>query len=338
MTPPPLPPEVLLHIVGFVLPPCSREPVAHKLTSAEARTLVALTLTSRVFYPRAIQLLHSHCLYIDSAQRLRRLLTSLAAQPLPTLLEHRPPTLRPCLTSLYLSPFEDTLDDYPIASWTRELLCLAAPHLRRLVVDMPLRSLYPEDDHLGVRRVLREGFRALEAVEEFVSVRDELYLSTLQGATRQSYVWGKWPRLRRVALYNQDVSSTYFWAALVKLGELEQVVLTRLDGAEETSLWDPIGGRAMREKRKDWTLIKGNLKCLLVDVESGHRDILGEAERREKRLNGEKWQGEDDTMTVQKFNVPVSYYGDENEIELCQDWVKDAAIRRTLWNWEGEVL
>lgn len=333
MAPPRLPPEVLLRVAELVLPPPSREPIAHRPSSAETRTLVALTLTSRTFYPLAIQLLHTHCLYIESAPRLRRLLTSLSTPPLPSLLAHRPPTLRRCLTSLFLSPFGATLDDLPVASWTHELLALAAPHLRRLVVDMPLRTLYPEDDHLGVRPVLRRAFDQLEAIEECVSVRDELYLAEDWGWVLQPLPWGRWHGLRRLALYNQDVGSGRFWDAMAKVPGLEKLVLTRADGLADVDLW---------MAREGWR--GSETECLLVDVESGHSLLYGEKARKARRLTEatsgaeEVVRADRDAVTVQRYNVPVSYYGDENEIELCQEWVKDAAIRRVLWDWRGEVL
>ena len=43
-------------------------------------------------------------------------------------------------------------------------------------------------------------------------------------------------------------------------------------------------------------------------------------------------------MRVMVYDVPTSFYGDEDSITLCQDWVKAAALRGTLWDWEGYLL
>ena len=68
---------------------------------------------------------------------------------------------------------------------------------------MPLRTLHPEEDHKGVRPVLRQGFEALVNLGECVSVEDELYLHVHFYLREESPVWATcWPRLRRLYLYN----------------------------------------------------------------------------------------------------------------------------------------
>ena len=49
------------------------------------------------------------------------------------------------------------LNDVPTVSAVRQLLLAVAPTLQRLIIDMPLRSLYPEQDQKQVRPLLRGG-------------------------------------------------------------------------------------------------------------------------------------------------------------------------------------
>jgi hypothetical protein len=52
------------------------------------------------------------------------------------------------------------------------------------------------------------------------------------------------------------------------------------------------------------------LDIILVNVECSHETPLGE----------ERWKK--DNVSVRKLDVPTSYYGDEDEVVLCQEWVK----------------
>lgn len=53
------------------------------------------------------------------------------------------------------------LNDMPTALAVRDILFTVAPSLRVLVINIPLRSLYREQDHHGVRPILRQGFEVL---------------------------------------------------------------------------------------------------------------------------------------------------------------------------------
>ncbi|CEJ88293.1 hypothetical protein VHEMI04675 [[Torrubiella] hemipterigena] len=128
---------------------------------------------------------------------------------------------------------DSPLDDHTTATAVRDLLTAVAPTLRSLVIDMPLRSLYPEDDHNGVRPILRAGFSALTSLENFVSVRDELFLSTTE-ARDEPEVWATlWPKLQRLALYNLDLGAEGIWNQLSNLPYLQAAVFGRADGYGE---------------------------------------------------------------------------------------------------------
>ena len=133
------------------------------------------------------------------------------------------------------------LNDLPTVSAVRQLLLAVAPTLQRLIIDMPLRSLYPEQDQKQVRPLLREGFSALGALEEFTSVCDELALGTTLTWLSETPVWAtQWPKLRCLALYNPDLSIA-FWSSLVRLPNLREVTLSRADGLMLDDLTDDLG-------------------------------------------------------------------------------------------------
>ncbi|EOO02419.1 hypothetical protein UCRPA7_2030 [Phaeoacremonium minimum UCRPA7] len=204
--------------------------------------------------------------------------------------------------------------------WIRELFYLVCGSLRRLVIDMPLRSLYPADDHLNVRKTLREGFSTLTKLEEFVSVRDELYLRVYEREwlIEEAEVWTLWPALRRLALYNVDADEQ-FWGRVAGMPKLETLILTRADGMQETCI-----------KSSYFAATQRPIDVLIVNVSTEHpREIPRWA-----------WQDVDPQMKMQVmvYDVPTSFYGDEDYITLCQDWVKAAALRGTLWDWKGYLL
>jgi hypothetical protein len=193
--------------------------------------------------------------------------------------------------------------------------------LRRLVIDLPLRDHHYLGDDDGedsidfadeTRAILRRAFSQLTAVEIFCSVRDELYLYSNDGWPAYPFedslsVWPSWPRLKVLALYNQDIGRSAFWPDLANLGYLETLVLTRADGLGYVDM--------KAEWRRHCGDSKRGLNIVVVNVESDHQTLLGEA----------GWK--EDNIKVRKDNVPTSYYGDENSTELCQEWVKRWMLR-----------
>ena len=185
---------------------------------------------------------------------------------------------------------------------------------------MPLRTLWPADDHLNVRKTLREAFERLANLEEFVNVQDELFLRITEPewGTRDVDVWTGWPRLRRMALYNPDAVLS-FWESVGEMPMLESLVLTRADALEESCMKTPYFSRTQRP-----------LKVIIANVASDQPEMIPRG----------AWNTVDPCMKFRAsfFNVPTSFYGDENPSELCKSWVKRAAIRGTLWDWEGLLL
>lgn len=314
------------------------------------KTLLSLTRVCRATYPVAANYLRQHCVYIDNDRRLRELIHCVEStrgwtqgsltHSTETIRTYAPATpLRP-FNTLYLAPFSRFLDDQPTAIWIRELFCLIGLQIKRLVVDIPLRSLSPADDHLDVRRTLREGFAELSHIEEFVSVRDELYLDVLEptwrrvGQPAKSMAWTAWPYLRRLALYNV-FAGTSFWADVRRLSRLETVVLTRADALREICLkraYLGAGGAGMSgEVDASSEAEPRPLKVVLVNVFYDQPNGL-EGQSRWDEVDPKH------VVDVMNYDVPTSFYADEDVESLCQEWVKTAALRGNIWDWEGTPL
>lgn len=185
-----LPPELILYIMHCLIP--SKPPVAFRASHPVTRTLLAFSLTCKLTSAPAVQLLHLHCLHIDSNERLQRLIANSPRLSATTTnnsgTEDREdicdatfllnPNTSRCL---YIYPFlDDSIDEPLIVQKVNSLILAVSSSLKRLVIDMPLRSLYPQDDYNRVRPVLRAAFASLEIIDEFCSVRDELFLDTVK--------------------------------------------------------------------------------------------------------------------------------------------------------------
>lgn len=224
-----LPIEVLEQIVEATLP--AKLPIACTANDTVTQTLISLTLTCRALWSISCRLLYQHCLDIDSPRRLQYLLRSLNTQRVQDAIAKRPS--HP--VGLWLAPYAgETIDVPDIAENIEALFTILAKRLDRLVIDIPLRSLYPDED-AGLRRpILRSAFSQLSELREFTSIRDELYLNTTDppDSLDEEEVWTVWPKLERLALYNVDASGPQFLRALPKATKLQQLVLTRADGIE----------------------------------------------------------------------------------------------------------
>lgn len=244
---PSLPLEIILRIVDCFSPD---HPDAIFCASDEStKALVTLTRVCRAIYPAASRLLYQHCVYVDSGERalaLVRVLESYAPSAFPwtitklflgpyanenELSEGNFPTHEDDADSAQSHTASSPLDDRPLAICIRDLLTILAPALRVLVIDMPLRSLRPEDDVNSVRSLLRKGFSSLVNLEMFVSVRDELYLDILCPRGDERPVWATcWPKLRCLSLYNVDFDTEGIWGWLVGKRQLEMAMFARPDG------------------------------------------------------------------------------------------------------------
>lgn len=193
------------------------------------------------------------------------------------------------------------------------------------MIDIPLRG-YEEDEENGLalfRQKLREAFEKLTQLKVFCSTRDELYLSprgrdyNVEVGVAAGWgepVWKNWTKLRTLVLYNVDIvwdaaGLQLFWRSVAGLRNLENLILTRCDGLDDIrfeEMWREVGGDKEREKK---------LEVVIFDVEANHR----------LHLEGVLDVGE--KLSVRQVNAPISYYGDDDPVELCQEWTKRVILR-----------
>ncbi|KAM0514857.1 hypothetical protein ACHAPE_006533 [Trichoderma viride] len=314
MSSPTLPPELLLLIVDAVMPPNPH--LLFPASNSTTRTLLALTKVSRATHAQATRLLRERCMFVDSSRRLADILRCM-----PRLVPSLPPVLSlRHISALYIAPFRDTLDDLPTAQWVRELFCEVSGTLRRLVVQMPFASLHPMDDHLSVRQTLREGFEKLLKLEEFTCL-EEYPMSTF--STYETNVWRWWPELKRMVLFSAPLDNARLWEDIAALPELEHVVLARPDHLDAVNIKDEyfqkLPSDDMRRRR--------DIKVVLMDLAYE----LG-------TVRTEKWQEIDpeENMTVEAFEVPLSFYMDDSPLEIVSQWARRSALDGSIWELDGQ--
>jgi hypothetical protein len=292
-----LPLELVLEIITCALPDADvmLDP-SHDVT----KLLLTFTLVCHETRRLANRYLRERCVYLDSSKRLSAYILAI----------QKDPELRNA-SALSLSPFGNTIDDLPLCCWVRELFNYTCDTLRRLVIDIPLRSLYPEDDHLAVRRILRKGFQRLENLEEFVSTRDELYLEVTDYG-RHPAVWRGWKKLKRLALYNVDLD-LHFFEDLAHLPALETLVVSRPDGDDESL--DDWAEYFKHTTRSFKLFVLGSQRRHLIPDNLLHARVKNRTEIVDVSIIRSIW-----------LHHTVDF-----SIEECQEFVREHAEKGTLW-------
>ncbi|XWW97207.1 hypothetical protein V2A60_005188 [Cordyceps javanica] len=329
-------PELILQIMDCVLPPGPDTilPPSHIAT----RTLLALSTAGHITYKPAQRLLRQRCIYLDSRRRAQRFLQALQAgikdRTLPSDLRlaatHRAP-------AMFLAPFDRRqLDDGATARVVCALLYAVGGSLRRLVVRMPFAALGPAADHLGVRRTLREGFAQLAGLEEFVGLDEypDLNLSASRGGgaprLRTEDLWNAWPDLRRLAVVGADADDETLWGGLARCARLTDVVLARPRSVGVLDMKREYFAAGAEARGRGLEFDAGRpIRVMLMDVTYDVQDIQTDG-----------WAGCDPggAMTVEVYEVPTSYYGDETEQETVASWMSRGVWSGHIWKWRGEAV
>ena len=320
-----LPVELLEMIIEAVVP--TKCDFAIPSSNITTRTLHSCLTICKATFNRSLELLYSRCLYIDSSWRLHALLQ--AYQPNSLSLHSKLGASK----SIFLAPFSgNSIEEPQIITDLEDLFDILGNHIHRMVIDMPLRSAYPDTRSGRELRVpLRNAFRKLMALEEFVTVRDELYLSTIFPSNNEieQPVWTRWPNLQRLALYNVDISHDLL-LNIGRLRTLRTLVLTRPDGME------------------DWYTLRDSLSpsttIVVVNVWDDHQPIqrrwLREAMdaspvKHSVTRSEVQWCYTHDAADAQAVCISeVDLEGgfDASHIYDCQDWVKEEALSGRLWS------
>ncbi|KAL4749823.1 hypothetical protein BDW72DRAFT_204487 [Aspergillus terricola var. indicus] len=329
-----LPAELILSVVDCLLP--SNPPVVFSPGHVITRTLLSLTLVCKLVSRTAKKLLLKHCLYINSANRLSLLLKkgNLSAN------NSQSSSMR-----LFLSPFPaNNLNIAPLVHQINDLSAIISTNLTSLIIDMPLRHLYPEDDEYQLRPILRTAFSRMGQLREFVSVRDELYLSTHtvdlqaqeqgQEQKHEPAVWSFWPNLQRLALYNVAVDSSQFIEGLRRCSNLTHLVLVRPDGLTEDVSPEGIDPESLPSLQR-LTIVNtgsGFLHTSQVDEETWQRSFVGRLEAsRYLGVHGPGGMESRSDSIASYLSLRTPFSRDNDDISICQEWLLEQASSGALW-------
>ncbi|KAH7179176.1 uncharacterized protein B0J16DRAFT_167341 [Fusarium flagelliforme] len=343
-----LPLEVILLVVENLIPGTIHRSI-FSASNVVTKTLLSCTLVSKAVNPTATRLLWQNCLYIDSKDRLYRCRDSVSQQGIVTgrsCEAYRPtrlflrlfPDPSPGSTPEFVDeiPEEDDfppspLEDIDMCEAVKSLLLTLAPGLKTIVVDMPLRSLYPADDEHGVRKLLREGFEALVSIEELVSINDELYLATKEDHS-EPQVWTKWPNLQRISLYNVYMVPE-LWKDMLLCPQLHNAVFPRADSdnsrrhdikGELFATWaEATGQNSQKYQGPEITIALCDWYRQPYDFES----------------YTESWRDldPDNLMSIRTVIIDPQYDPafqnvDDEQIYTCKNWIRERALRGSLWD------
>jgi hypothetical protein len=298
-----LPIELVLEVITGLLPP--RDAILNSCDDI-TKTLLSFTLICHETRKLAVRYLARYCVHLDSPERLHSFLSDASRK-----------RYMPLVTACSLAPFKDDIDDLPLCNHIGDLFSNTCYTLRKLVIDMPLRTCYPEDGHYVVRSVLREAFEVLVNLEEFVSTQDELYLDVTD--MEHTYVWARWPKLKRMALWNPDANET-FWRHVAEHPSLETLVLSNPDSLGYV---DPKAAYFEYTNRPVWVLF-----CA-VHVWGITQEDIPDVE------NWKKYDPEG-KMTLLFHNFPQCSI--PFDLQPYPQLVRDAAEGGTLWDWEGDEI
>ena len=313
-----LPLELFLNVLDqLVGTRDGRQPVAYEPSSIITKTLRALTLVSCNTYLIATRYLYSYCLYLDSCTTYARFRRTLGLN-----LGHHPQTLRygeagrndrlfaeaqvlRNITSIFISPVEVQRlieENYtPLVRLPQviDLCSLIGPTLKRLALDLsPIYATPSEVEQIRPHVTENNVFAHMPHLEELIISYDVL-----------NYFRHPPPNLKRLAITAQELTDLEV-AFCLKIPSLQTLVMMRpleLAAKDIDVMFRSYNGKS--------------LDTILIDVNSNHRTP------KETR----SWK-DTDAVRIWEVDVPVSFYGDEDEIVLCDNWIWTHGVKGTLWS------
>jgi hypothetical protein len=318
-----LPVEVLDQIIQYIIP--DADYLAYPSSHPTIETLISLLTVSKATSQIAKLLLYTHCLYIDTPWRLASLLTNSLSTTNCSVPAGR-------IDRLYISPFSGrTINERKVVEQITELFTILAPSLKRLIINMPLRSHYPQEDVVTkLRPILRQGFSLLTNLEEFSSVQDNLFLAywdpaidhvfpdeEWEGQLRHwitDFMFTRYKKLKRLALSHCDMGPA-FLNALSELPYLEKVVVTRpWPGLYSERFWPKRAGR----------LFGGRVSFTVVQA----TDTPSEASVR-KIIGGVEDLGVGERLDAWNYRLLVSK--EEDGVSAMRKWSLERILKGEMW-------
>jgi hypothetical protein len=315
-----LPPEVILNVLDqLVGTPYGQRPIFNA-TSPVTKTLRSLTLTSRKMHAIASRYLYCHCLYLNDCIRyscFRRTLGIELGSNHPQSLAYgqagrndnlwSDAKVERRINSAFISPVKILSErsrytrDTPMVRLPQIIdLCSAiGATLKKLVLDMlPVYSPHSEVEKVRFTQKEANIFLGMPNLEELIASYDV-----------PDYFRSPPPNIRRLAITIQDLHdiAVHFCFAVSSLQTLILLRPVELSATDIDRLFSAYKGHS--------------LDIILVDVNSNHRTPKDTRD----------WTG-DDTIRFWEADVPTSFYGDDDDLILSDNWIWTHAVQGTLWN------
>ncbi|KAH7076974.1 hypothetical protein BKA63DRAFT_294064 [Paraphoma chrysanthemicola] len=310
-----LPLELFLNILDqLVGTRDGTDPIAHPPANSIARTLRSLTLVSRDIYPIASRYLYSNCLYLDTCTSYARLRRTLGLN-----LGYHPQALHgqssrndvlfadipQHITSVFISPLKSDKDESatPMVRLPQIIdLCKTIGRtLKRLALDIqPVYTVHSEVELVKPYSSANNIFLHMPKLEELVTSYDALDCFPAPP-----------PSLKRLAITFQELKETQLEFCF-SISSLQTLVFLRpveLLSTDIDLIFSSYKGKA--------------LDVMLVDVNSNHRTPT----------RTRTWK-DDDFVKMWEVDVPTSFYGDDDELILCDNFIWTQGVRGTLWTVE----
>jgi hypothetical protein len=308
-----LPLELFLNVLDeLVGTRDGQQPVAYGPRHASTVTLRNLTLVSRDVYPIASRYLYSYCLCLISPLNFAKFRRTLGLHPgsrtqaledgEPRLSNELSTNIPRYITSAFIAPMKipQVSTSTPLVPLLHIIgLCMTIGlTLKRLALDLGHFYVAARDID-SVRPHLRENniFLQMPLLEELIA----------------SYNVPKYfpyapLNLKRLAITCREIRDTQVDFCF-SISSLETLILLRPRGLRSADI-DRI-----------FSSYKGkSLDVILVDVNSNHRTP-----------NGARNTSNNDAVRMWEMDVPVSFYGDANELVLCDDYIWTHGVGGTLW-------
>ncbi|CAO2656572.1 Nn.00g053750.m01.CDS01 [Neocucurbitaria sp. VM-36] len=309
-----LPPELFLNVLDQLVGTRDSQPVAYAPSNAITKALRALTLVSRNIYPIASRYLYTYCLYIDSCTNYARLRRTLGLNLgyHPQALNYgqvgrneklfaEADTLR-YISSAFISPVKTNKDGLG-STLVRlpqiiDLFSIIGRTLKRLILDLqpvyaPASEVELVKPHINGNNIFLNMLNLEELVVSF-DVIDYFPFPPFN--------------LKRLAITVQEMKDAQLDFCF-SISSLQTLIFLRppeLTSADIDLLFEAYKGKS--------------LDVVLVDVNSNHRTPRG---TRSWKL--------DDTVRIWEADVATSFYGDDDDLILCDSWIWTHGLEGSLW-------
>ncbi|KAF2636572.1 hypothetical protein P280DRAFT_472810 [Massarina eburnea CBS 473.64] len=312
-----LPLELFLVVLDQLVATSSgHPPIAYGPSDSVTKALRALTLVSRTSYLSASRYLYAHCLYLNTTTNYTQFRRTIGLDigKTPLTLEYGEAgrnddlfyeaDIPRIITSAFISP-EKT------GPWgCGKVLMVRLPQiidlgnrigqtLKRLALDMqpvytPGSQILSVKPHTATNNI----FLHMPNLEDLICSYDVT-----------DYFPHPPPNLKRLAMTFQGMDDLHldFCFAISSLEILVCLRPEELQAADIDKLFDRYKGH--------------HIDIVLVDVNAHHCTPP----------NTRDWE-EEDRVKIWEVDVPRSYYGDDDELILCDSWIWTHGVNGTLWN------